>query len=111
MSTSRDITLGILYGYKAVLHVVSLFFVVLLFFALKKSKVSPVGRRNAKFIAAAVFVTSIVLAVVIVSTYSLVEFVNIYPVVFGLSILVGATATLVLFFVPKVSKMISVDDA
>ncbi len=102
MSTSRDITLGILYGYKAVLQVVSLFF------SFKMSKVSP---RNAKFFAAAVFVASIILAVIIVSTYSLVKFVNIYPVMFSLSILVGATAILLLVFVPKVSKMISVDDA
>ncbi len=105
MSTSRDITLGILYGYKAVLQVVSLFFA----FEIRKVKVK--GLNDTKNIAAAVYVTSIILAVVIVSTYSLVEFVNIYPVVFGLSILVGATAILLLVFVPNVSKTISVDDA
>ncbi len=99
MSTSRDVTLGILYGYKAVLQVVSLFFA----FQIRKVKVK--GLNDAKYIVAAVYVTSIILAVIIVSTYSLVEFVNIYPVVFGLSILVGATAILLLVFVAKVRRM------
>ncbi len=98
MSTSRDITLGILYGYKAVPQAVSLF----LAFQIRKVKIK--GLNDAKYTVAAVYVTSIILAVIIVSTYSLVEFVNIYPVVFGLSILVGATAILVLVFVPKVSN-------
>ena len=47
----------------------------------------------------------IILAVIIVSTYSLVEYVNVYPVVFGLGLLVGATAILVLVFVPNVSSV------
>ncbi len=95
---SRDVTLGVLYGYKAVPQAVSLF----LAFQIRKVKIK--GLDDAKYTVAAVYVTSIVLAVIIVSTYSLVEFVNIYPVVFGLSILVGATAILVLVFVPKVSN-------
>ncbi len=96
MSTSRDITLGILYGYKAILQVVAL----VMAFQIRKVKVK--GLNDAKYIVAAVYVTSIVLAVIIVSTYSLVEYINVYPVVFGLSLLVGSTAILTLVFVPTV---------
>ena len=99
ISTSRDITLGILYGYKGILQAVSLLFA----FQIRKVKVK--GLNDAKYIAGAVYVTSVILAVIIVSTYSLVDYVNVYPVVFGLGLLVGATAILVLVFVPKASSL------
>ncbi len=98
MSTSRNITLGILYGYKAILQVVALFMA----FQIRKVKVK--GLNDATYIAAAVYVTSVVLAVIIVSTYSLVKYVNVYPVVFGLSLLVGTTAILTLVFIPPVRQ-------
>ncbi len=98
-STSRDITLGILYGYKAVLQVVSLLFA----FQIRKVKVK--GLNDAKYIAAAVYVTSIILAVILVCTYTLDEYVNIYPSVVGLGLLVGTTAILILMFVPTVSHI------
>ncbi len=100
VSTSRNITLGILYGYKAILQVVALFMA----FQIRKVKVK--GLNDATYIAAAVYVTSIVLAVIIVSTYSLVEYINVYPVVFGLSLLVGTTAILTLVFIPPVRQPI-----
>ncbi len=96
MSTSRDITLGLLYGYKGVLQAVSLLF------AFQIRKVQVKGLNDAMFIAATIYVTSIILAVTIVSIYSLVELVNVYPVVLGLGLLVGSTAILALVFVPKV---------
>ena len=60
-STARDIYLGILYGYKMVLQIIAL----VLAFATRKVKVK--GLDDAKYIAAAIYVTSIVLAVIIVS--------------------------------------------
>ncbi len=97
-STSRDVTLSILFGYKGVLQIASLLFA----FQIRKVKVK--GLNDAKYIAGAVYVTSIILAVILVSTYSLVEYVNMYPIVIGLGLLVGATTILVLNFVPKVSQ-------
>ena len=64
-SNSRSIFLGVLYGYKMVLQAISL----LLAFSIRKVKVK--GLDDAKYIAAAIYVTSIVLAVIIVATYSL----------------------------------------
>ncbi len=103
MSTSRDITLGLLYGYKGVLQAVSLLF------AFQIRNVPVKGLNDAMFIAATIYVTSIILAVTIVSIYSLVELVNVYPVVLGLGLLVGSTAILALVFVPKVSKKKVID--
>ena len=61
------------------------------------------GLNDAKYIAAAVYVTSIVTAVIIVSLYSLKTFLNLYAALFGLGFFIGTTVILVLVFVPKVT--------
>ena len=96
-SDSRDISLGILYGYKAVLQVVALVFS----FSIRKVKIK--GLNDAKGIALAVYVTSIVTAVILVSFYSLKEYLNIYATLFCLGFFIGTTAILCLIFIPKVS--------
>ena len=95
-SEARSITLGVLYGYKAVLQVVSLLFA----FQIRKVKVK--GVNDAKYIAAAIYITSIILVVTILSTYTLVDYVNGYVAVFGLGLLMGNTAIVALVFLPKV---------
>ena len=96
-SKARDISLGILYGYKALLQVITL----ILAFSIRKVKVKVVN--DSPYITFAIYVTSIVTAVIIVSTYSLKYFVNSYAVVFGLGLLIGTTVILLLVFVPIVS--------
>ena len=96
-STSRDICLGLLYGYKALLQVIALAFS----FSIRKVKIK--GLNDAKSIAVAVYVTSIVAAVIIVSFYSLKEYLNIYATLFCLGIFIGTTTILCLIFIPKVS--------
>ena len=61
------------------------------------------GLDDSKYIAAAIYVTSIVLAVIIVSTYTLRDYVNVYPAVVGMGFLLGTTMILALVFVPRVS--------
>ena len=95
-STIRDKILGILYGYKMVLQVIAL----VLAFSIRKVKVK--GLNDAKYIAAATYVTSIVLAVIIVATYTLKDFVNAFPTLFCTGFLIGTTFILGLVFVPKV---------
>ena len=95
-STARDIFLGILYGYKMVMQVIAL----ILAFVTRKVKVK--GLNDAKYIAAAIYVTSIVLAVIIVATYSLKDFVNAFPTLFCTGFIIGTTSILGLVFVPKV---------
>ena len=95
-STSRDISLGILYGYKALLQVVALVFS----FSIRKVKIK--GLNDAKSISLAIYVTSTVTAVIIVSFYSLKEYLNVYATLFCLGFFIGTTAILCLIFIPKV---------
>ena len=60
------------------------------------------GLDDSKYIAAAIYVTSIVLAVVIISTYTLRDHVDTYPALVGMGLLVGTTMILTLVFVPRV---------
>ena len=96
-SMNRDIALGVLYGYKALLQIVAILFA----FSTRKVKVK--GLNDAKYIAIAVYVTSIVTAVIIVATYSLYDFRNVLSIVLCTGIFVGATSILILVFIPKVS--------
>ena len=95
-SEGGNITLGILYGYKAVVQVVALVFA----FSIRNVKIK--GLNDAMSIALAVYVTSIVTAVTFVSFYSLNEYPNIYAAIFCLGFFVGTTAILCLIFIPKV---------
>ena len=65
-------------------------------------KVQIRGLNDSKSIIIATYVTSLVLAVVIVSTNSLVEYINVYATVFGVGFFVGTTIILCLVFMTKV---------
>ena len=60
------------------------------------------GLDDSLYIAGAIYVTSIVLAVIIISTYTLMDYVNVFPTVMGLGFLLGTTMILGLVFVPRV---------
>lgn len=98
-SKVRDIFLGILYGYKAVMQIVAL----ILAFTTRKVKVK--GLNDALYIAVAIYITSLLWAVVIVSTYSLAEYLNIFTTVFCFGLFVGTSAIMSLVFIPKVSTI------
>lgn len=85
-----------LYGYKALLQIIAILFA----FSIRKVKVK--GLDDAKYIAVAVYVTSIVTAVIIVATYTLYDFSNALSVVLCSGIFIGATIILLLVFVPNV---------
>ena len=96
----QAILFGILYGYKALLQVTAL----ILAFRTRKVKVK--GLDDSKYIGASIYVTSIVLAVVIISTYTLRDYVNTFPALVGMGLLLGTTMILALVFVPRVSAYI-----
>ena len=73
---------------------------LVLAFSTRKVKIK--GLNDAKYILAAIYVCSIVLAVIIVSTYSLKNLVNIFAAVFCTGFFVGTTVILGLVFGPKV---------
>ena len=99
-SETQYIFLGLLYGYKALLQIIAL----VLAFTTRKVKVK--GLNDAIYIAAAIYVTSLLWAVIVVSTYTLDEYLNTFTVVFCMGLFVGTSAIMALIFVPKVSKHI-----
>ena len=62
------------------------------------------GMDDSKYIAAVIYITSIVLAVTIITTYTLTDFVNVFPAVVGAGFLLETIMILVLVFVPRVSE-------
>ena len=98
-SKSRSITLGILYGYKMILQIISLIFA----FSIRKVKIK--GLNDAKYIAVAVYITSIVTAIIIVITYTLNRHLNIFAGLFSAGFFIGTTAILGLVMIPPVSRM------
>ena len=101
-SKSRNIFLGFLYGYKMLLQVMALF----LSFSIRKVKVK--GLNDAKSIAASIYVTSMVLAVLIVSSYTLKAYINVFASLFCIGFFAGTTVILILVFVPLVRIVVVV---
>lgn len=73
---------------------------LILAFSIRKVKVK--GLDDAKYIGAAIYVTSIVLAVIIVATYSLRDTINGFAALFSTGFIIGTTVILVLVFLPLV---------
>lgn len=93
---SRSITIGVLYGYKMLLQIIALIFA----FSIRKVKIK--GLNDAKYIAVAVYITSIVTAIVIVITYTLNMRINIFAGIFCAGFFIGTTAILGLVMIPPV---------
>lgn len=81
--------------------------IVALLFAFSIRKVKVKGLDDAKYIGAAIYVTSIVLAVTIVATYTLRGSINGIVTLTCTGFLIGTSVILILVFVPLVSKIIS----
>ena len=95
-SIARDVTLGVLYGYKILLHLAT---VVL---ALKIRKVKVKALNDYREIILAACVSGFVLVLILVFTYTLTDQINVYSALTSFSLFVGTTAIMVLVFVPKV---------
>ena len=61
------------------------------------------GLDDAKYIAVSIYVSSIVLTVIIVCTFTLTDFINAFAAVFCTGFLIGTTVILGLVFIPLVS--------
>ena len=99
-SSGRQHLFAVLFSYKGLLQVIAL----ILVFSTRKVNVK--GLDDSKYIAAAIYVTSIVLAITTVSTFTLTHHVNVYPALVGIGFLLGTTMILALVFVPRVSLYI-----
>lgn len=96
----RTALITLLYIYKIILQVIAL----ILAFNTRKVKVK--GLDDSKYIAAAIYITTIVLPVSFFASLTLWSHVNTFPAVLSTTHLFGATAILILVFVPRVSLII-----
>ena len=87
---------GVIYGYMALLQIVAMF----LAFGIRKVKVK--GLNDSLYIAAIIYITSILLVVIIVVSLLLNSQLNAFIGVVGASIFIATTVILGLVFVPKV---------
>ena len=97
-STGRDITLGVLYGYKAVLQGATVIM------ALKTRKVKVRGLDDCQEIIMATYLTSFVLIIILIVNYTVEDMINTFISITSLSFFIGATAIILLVFVPKVTR-------
>ena len=72
------------------------------------SKPSRVITDEDKYMAAANYATFIIPVTTLLSSYVLVEYVNLNAVLFGLGLLIATTCILLLVFVPKVSRRFTI---
>ena len=96
-SNDRDIWLGIVYGYNAVLQLAALF----LAFGTRKVKMR--GLKDSAYIAVIIYFTSIIITITIIATVTLNEYINTFSSLLATCTFVTSTAILSLTFIPKVS--------
>ena len=91
---------GVLFIIKGLIQIIALDL------AYRTRKVKVQGLNDSESIIIATYVSSGVLVVIVLATYLLHHYVNLYPAVVGASLLVGTTVILVLVFVTRVSIII-----
>jgi gamma-aminobutyric acid type B receptor len=96
-SEDRSITLGVLYGYKILPQMVALIFA----FTIRKIQIK--GLNDAKYIAFAVYISSLVTTIVIVINFTLKDFINAFATIFSTGFFIGNTAIILLILMPPVS--------
>ena len=96
-SAVQDVAIGLYYGLKMVLQFIALVL------ALLTINVKVKGLNDAKYIAAMVYVISIVIVVLAVCEFTLGDRINIFAVIFSTGITIAPTFILVLTFIPTVS--------
>ena len=95
-SPVNRVFIGILYGYKGLIQLISL----LLAFRIRNIKVK--GLDDAKYIVSAVYITTISIVIITMTFYVLREYLTVYISTTTLVIFLSTTAILGLVFIPKV---------
>ena len=79
---------------------------IALLFAFSIRKVKIKGLDDTKYIAVLIYVTSLVLAVSIVGTFSLSEYINAFVLIINIGFFIGTSVILLLVFIPLVSYVL-----
>ena len=95
-STPERVAVGILSIYKGLLQVVALFL------AIRTQRVRVKGLNDAKYVIAAVYISTLGLILAILTHFTLVEYINTHAALFSMATFFSSTAILGLPFIPKV---------
>ena len=95
-STPEKIAVGILSVYKGVLQLVAFFLAICI------PRVKVKGLNDAKYIIAAVYVSSLALILATLTHFTITEYVNTHTALFSVATCLSGTAILGLLFIPKV---------
>ena len=92
----RQVSFGLICLYKFFLYICALYF------AFRLRKIRFKGLNDGKYIAAFVYTTSVVLAVVFISSVSLSQYLNMCAAIFSFGLWFVNSSVLGLLFIPKV---------
>ena len=101
-SSARDIVLGLLYGYKILLHAAA----VLLVVTIKTKKINRFTLKEYQKLIMATYVHSLMLVVALIFNYTAKDRINLYTMVTSYSLSIGITAIMVVMFVPEVRPVV-----
>lgn len=95
-STAEKIAIGILFVYKGILQLLAFFLAVCI------PRVKVKGLNDAKYIVAAVYVSSLGLVLATLTQFTLTEYINTFTALYSVATCFSSTAILGLLFIPKV---------
>ena len=95
-SNARDIVLGILYGYKFLLHAAA----AVLALQIRRVIIKPLN--DSREVIMATYVGGLMIVIILVFNYTVSDRINLYAMLTNFSLSIGTTAIMVLVFVPKV---------
>ena len=95
-STAERVAVGILSIYKGLLQILAFFLAICI------PRVKVKGLNDAKYIVAAVYVSSLGLLLSTLTHFTLTDYINIHTALFAIALLFSGTAILGLLFIPKV---------
>ena len=95
-STAERVAVGILSVYKGFLQILAFFLAICI------PRIKVKGLNDAKYIVAAVYVSSLGLLLSTLTHFTLTNYINIHTALFAIALLFSGTAILGLLFIPKV---------
>ena len=95
-SSSEPIWLGVLFGYKIIVQAIGVY----LAFKIRKVKIR--GLNESKEVSAILYITSTILAVMIITSFVLGDYIDVDGFIFGIGLCTATTVVLVFTFVTKV---------
>ena len=95
-STAESVTVAVLSVYKGLLQILAFFLAICI------PRIKVKGLNDAKYIVAAVYISSLGLLLSTLTHFTLTNYINVHTALFAIALLFSGTAILGLLFIPKV---------